>query len=312
MATPLRKWRWTPGYGGGTPIVFDNTDFYIEPTFSGQPARNDFVLHGSWAKTAANADPLIRRAAIENAIFSLDAQVGRDGTLEIDWDQGGGRAQAYSNIFLSDIKPVQIENNRFYEVDIHFAGIVPGYVARQFYMTESAVSPAIPSQFQGAWDIRTVYQINDTVSYGGKIWKARQKNFGQVPLNNNAIWTEQPQSLLSNIQYFIVEEKTASRSVFKYPNRGMPIRIKDGPSLRTITLNAIRHKLVASTTLQRRFEAENLMASYMDKIDKEFYLSTDNRSWGGKCLLTDVNVSNLTLPDAVAFALTFQTGYNNG
>lgn len=311
--TTDRKWRFTPGWGGASPVVFDTTDFWIEHEFSGSPSKVAFTLHGSWTKTAANIDPLIRRAQIETSILALDQLTGREGLLEVDWDQASPRAMSFTDIMLEDIKPVQADNNRFYEVDIKFSGVVAGNVTRSLSLTQPnpGGTPTPPTiNYRGDWDAATRFLVGDSCTYSGALWIALQSNINQPPALN-AIWTRQTMVTAPGIAYFIVNEAKAMKSSFKYPYRGIPIRIKNGPGLKTVTFTGIRKKLVSLSTLARRQEAENLIAGYIDKIDQEYFVTTDTKSYG-TCLLIDASAGKIDLPDALVFTLVFQTGYNNG
>lgn len=109
------------------------------------------------------------------------------------------------------------------------------------------------------------------------------------------------------IVHYVREDRTAFTPVF----RAAPIRIENGPGLKTILVTAIRQDVAGATDLAKRqaIEAEiKAWAWNHQGVSAELIL---DGSSAGTCHLREIRPSDLSLPDAVVFEMEFVTGYGS-
>ena len=113
----------------------------------------------------------------------------------------------------------------------------------------------------------------------------------------------------TNALNYVVEHSGKSRSSFVEVFRAAPVRIPNGPGLRTIRVTSVIQTLGGTTPLELRENAEYVIAGWCSVLGKSGSIAFSSASYAAE--LQDVKPSNMTLPDALVYELTFVTGYGS-
>jgi hypothetical protein len=143
------------------------------------------------------------------------------------------------------------------------------------------------------YDLEFKYPVD---GFGGQAEIARSFQFGAYAAVNSA--------------NLIVRTEMEDRTSFKRIWRAAPVRVENGPGLKTVKLEAIRKATAGATALAKRQDTEAEISTWAGRVGESLDLKVDTVSRGTHHLKR-VSPGELDLPDAVTYALEFVTGYSS-